>query len=184
MQTSSITDTCQHHRSIAGIRTQYVKRCSVLEVSWCLFCLFDIHWPVALFLKEIIVRERQQEINRAATRADGASFQRDLARKAHWRYDSSPKLVNYSYHCASPWSFMPMLPRWFPKVLCLTSDNNLISLFHFCIMILVFWGIKTELFWCFLCHCSFCRYYVKHFFREHKDGGGEGRALYKPWAIA
>ena len=83
MQTSSITNTCRHHRSITGIRTQYAKRCSVLEGSWCVFCLFDIHWPVALFLKEIIVRERQQEINRAATRADGASFQRDLARKAH-----------------------------------------------------------------------------------------------------
>jgi len=34
-------------------------------------------------LEECVSRERQQEINRAATRADGASFQRDLARKAH-----------------------------------------------------------------------------------------------------
>merc|ERR1712233_230344 len=33
-------------------------------------------------LEECVSRERQQEINRAATRADGASFQRDLARKA------------------------------------------------------------------------------------------------------
>jgi len=34
-------------------------------------------------LEECVSRERQQEINWAATRADGASFQRDLARKAH-----------------------------------------------------------------------------------------------------
>merc|ERR1712013_224655 len=32
-------------------------------------------------LEECVSRERQQEINRAATRADGASFQRDVARR-------------------------------------------------------------------------------------------------------
>merc|ERR1712038_733328 len=32
-------------------------------------------------LEECVSRERQQEINRAATRADGVSFQRDVARR-------------------------------------------------------------------------------------------------------
>ena len=76
------------HQSISTISTQSVEQCSVFRPCFTMFVFLawypmdSIHSPAVLFLMNRFIRERQQEINRAATRADGASFQRDLARKA------------------------------------------------------------------------------------------------------
>ena len=72
----SIKNTCQQYRSALSI-------CTRSGVAVCLQNKYRqklLHRLLDIYQSSSF-RERQQEINRAATRADGASFQRDVARR-------------------------------------------------------------------------------------------------------